>query len=74
LLDELKGIWKSSDLGLLGKIADSAIAIWKRLWSFFTGDGDQGIKAIHQGKEQFYSFEELERRRSKAANFYPVAD
>jgi RHS repeat-associated protein len=72
LLDEIIDIWTDPDRGFFEKIGDTVGAIVNRIWSLFTGKGEKGINAIHQGKQQFYSFEELKIRQAKMANWYPL--
>ena len=72
LPDQLKEIWNKNDSGFFGKLGASVVTIWNAFWNWLTGSGKEGIQAIHQGEKKFYSFEELEKRRAKAANWYPV--
>jgi RHS repeat-associated protein len=71
---QISEIWQSQELGFLEKLSETVGVIGKTIWDWITGKGPEGINAMHQGKEQFYSFEELEGRRAKAANWYPVED
>ena len=69
---QISEIWKNQKLGFFGKLSETIGVIGKTIWDWISGKGNEGIHAIHQGKEQFYSFEELEKRKAKAANWYPV--
>lgn len=74
LWEDLSDIWKESETGVIEKLGNSIAAIGKRILDWFTGKGSEGIWAIHQGKKQFYSYEELKLRKAKAANWYPVKE